>query len=98
VHVAGLKNHAWTTEKVLKLTNNRTTHFPVFLAANMLPTNSMNMVFLEVIVGMLVFSAGNVAYFEIRRLIQGNKPKFDKSKLSRAHTPRHATLHTSDLK
>ena len=58
----------------------------------------MNMVLLEVIVGMLVFSAGNVAYFEIRRLIQGNKSKFDKPRLSRPHTPRHATLHASDLK
>jgi len=58
----------------------------------------MNMMFLEMIVGMLVFAAGNVAYFEIRRLIRYRQSKFARSKLSRTQTPRHATLHASDLK
>jgi hypothetical protein len=68
------------------------------LAANMLISNSMNVMFLEMIVGMLVFAAGNVAYFEIRRLINCRPSKFERPKLSRAQTPRHATLHTSDFK
>jgi len=58
----------------------------------------MNTMFLEMIVGMLVFAASNVAYFEIRRLIRYHQSKFNRPKLSRTQTPRHATLHASDLK
>jgi hypothetical protein len=64
----------------------------------MLPRNSMKTVFLEVVVGLLAIAACNVAYIEIVRLIHDRKEKLNKSKLSRAQTPRHVTLHASDLK
>jgi hypothetical protein len=58
----------------------------------------MKTAFLEVVVGLLAIAACNVAYIEIVRLIRDHKEKHDKSKLSRAQTPRHVTLHAIDLK
>ncbi len=58
----------------------------------------MKTVFLEVVVGLLAIAACNVVYIEITRLIRDHKEKLDKSKLSRAQTPRHVTLHAIDLK
>jgi hypothetical protein len=53
----------------------------------------MNTLFVEIYAGTLIFAAGNVAYFEFRRLIRYYRAKFNnKSDLSPAQTSRH-TLH-----
>jgi hypothetical protein len=39
----------------------------------------------EMLIGVLIFAAGNVAYFEIRRLIQFIRTSFNESKLLQDH-------------
>lgn len=58
----------------------------------------MNMVLLEIIVGLLGIAAFNVVYTEILRFFHHREVKSGGVKLSRTQTPHFETLHAIDLK
>ena len=58
----------------------------------------MNMVLLEIIIGLLGVAAFHVVYTEILRLLHHRKAKADGARLSRMQTPHFVTIHAIDLK
>jgi hypothetical protein len=54
--------------------------FPGKLARNKLIPEFMDTMMWEILAGILIFAAANMAYFEIRRLIQLLRGYFNKSK------------------
>ena len=58
----------------------------------------MNMVLLEIIVGLLGIAAFNVVYTETLRFLHHREAKSGGARLSRTQTPHFVTLHAFDLK
>jgi hypothetical protein len=55
------------------------------LARNKLIPELMDTMMCKILVAVQIFAAGNVAYFEIRRLFQFLRTNFNKSKSSQGH-------------
>ena len=58
----------------------------------------MNMVFLEITVGLLGIAAFNVVYTGILLFLHDREAKSGGARLSRTQTPHFMTLHAIDLK
>jgi len=59
---------------------------------------STNTTFWELIAGVIIFAAANVAYFVIRGLIEYIKAKSEGAGVSPPRTASHVTLHAFDIK